>query len=35
MYPRRFLYEETKIKQCTSSKKHLHEIGEEAIEKFQ
>ena len=31
MYPRSFLCEEAKIKQRTSSKKELHEIGEEAI----
>ena len=31
MYPRNFLCEETKIKQHTSSKKKLCEIGEEAI----
>ena len=31
MYPRSFLYEEAKIKQCTSLKKELREIGEEAI----
>ena len=31
MYPRSFLCEEAKIKQRTSSKKELCEIGEEAI----
>ena len=31
MYPRNFLCEEAKIKQLTSSKKQLCEIGEEAI----
>ena len=31
MYPRSFLCEETKIKQRTSLKKELCEIGEEAI----
>ena len=33
MYPRSFLYEEAKIKQRTSSKKELCEIGEERISK--
>ena len=31
MYPRSFLCEEAKIKQRSSSKKELCEIGEEAI----
>ena len=31
MYPRNFFWEEAKIKQRTSSKKQLREIGEEAI----
>ena len=31
MYPRSFLYEEAKIKQCTLLKKELCEIGEEVI----
>ena len=31
MYPRSFLCEEVKIKQHTSSKKELYEIGEEVI----
>ena len=34
MYPRRFLCEEVKIKQRTSSKNQLREIGEEAIWEF-
>ena len=34
MYPRSFLCEEAKIKQCTLLKKELCEIGEEAIWEF-